>query len=138
LREYIKSGDTLFEIGSGTERCRESLLKISRSLHPPSAAKRKIDPDGLALLVSEVAPNHCCLVFCSTKKSCENVAQLISRNLPSNLLEWKPVEKRKLKIALKVKKKETYFLLLLFIGVTSWSCFFFLFFVRLCVYAIHF
>lgn len=74
----------------------------ARSLPAPSAASRKIDPDGLGVLVAEMAPEHCCLVFCSTKKNCESVAQLVSRTLPPRVLEWKPEEKRKLRIALQV------------------------------------
>jgi POLQ-like helicase len=41
-----------------------------------------LDVDSLAGLVMEVVPQNSCLVFCPTKKNCENVAQLICRFLP--------------------------------------------------------
>ena len=101
LREYIKTGDTILEIHGNN--CRhEELMTPVRSLPAPSPAARKMDPDGLGVLVAEMAPEHCCLVFCPTKKNCESVAQLVSRNLPPSVLEWKPTEKRKLKQALQV------------------------------------
>jgi POLQ-like helicase len=38
-----------------------------------------MDPDGLTGLVQEVIPENSCLIFCSTKKNCEDVAMLISK-----------------------------------------------------------
>lgn len=94
-------GDTLLEV-CGTDRRQENLMMPARSIPSPSAAARKMDPDGLGVLVAEIAPEHSCLVFCPTKKNCESVAQLVSRNLPPGVLEWKPAEKRKLRQALQV------------------------------------
>ena len=102
MREFIKLGDQVLEIGSGLERCGETLMKPDRSLPPLSATSRIIDPDGLSLLAGEVVPDHSCLVFCATKKNCESVAQLISRNPPANLLDCKKEEKYKLMKALQV------------------------------------
>lgn len=42
---------------------------------------KKLDPDHLVALVTEVIPNHSCLVFCPTKKNCENVAEMICKIL---------------------------------------------------------
>ena len=39
------------------------------------------DPDQLVSLVLEVIPSSC-LIFCSTKKNCENVAMMLARGLP--------------------------------------------------------
>lgn len=83
-------------------RLKENLITHARSLAFPSAASRKNDPDGLSVLVSEVAPEHCCLVFCSTKKNCESVAKLISSNLSPELQQWRTAEKLKLRRALEV------------------------------------
>jgi POLQ-like helicase len=47
-----------------------------------SAAAASVDPDMIGGLVGEVIPESSCLVFCPTKKSCENVAQLICSVLP--------------------------------------------------------
>ena len=40
------------------------------------------DPDQLLALVLEVVPDHSCLVFCSTKKICENLAKLLIKFMP--------------------------------------------------------
>lgn len=39
----------------------------------------KTDPDQLFGLVLEVIPDNSCLVFCPTKKNCENVAMLLAK-----------------------------------------------------------
>jgi POLQ-like helicase len=36
-----------------------------------------IDPDKLGVLVSEVIPKDSCLIFCPSKKNCENVASVL-------------------------------------------------------------
>lgn len=51
-------------------------LKYSEKLN-------KIDPDCLGGLVMEVIPNDSCLIFCSSKKNCENVAYLLCRVIPA-------------------------------------------------------
>ena len=47
-----------------------------------TAEQKSLDVDHLAALVLEVVPDKSCLVFCPTKKNCENVAQLICRFMP--------------------------------------------------------
>lgn len=41
--------------------------------------QKRCDVDHLAALVLEVVPDHSCLVFCPTKKNCENVARLVCK-----------------------------------------------------------
>lgn len=62
---------------------------------------KKIDPDRLGGLVSEVIPKESCLIFCSSKKSCENVAQLLCKVLLCNVKEYRKEERQQLKLALK-------------------------------------
>ena len=106
------------------DRRRDDILKNDKTLVITHGESRKTDPDGLAALVNEVAPTQSCklamfqkvketypnlfsisagLVFCPTKKNCESVAQLISRNTNRSVLECKTVEKRRLWQALKVR-----------------------------------
>lgn len=42
-----------------------------------TSSQLKLDPDRVGALVLEVIPKHSCLVFCPTKKNCENVAELV-------------------------------------------------------------
>ena len=44
------------------------------------------DPDHLCSLAMEVIPGNSCMVFCATKKNCENVALLLAQGLPRYLL----------------------------------------------------
>jgi len=50
-----------------------------------TAEQKSCDVDQLAGLVLEVVPHHSCLVFCPTKKNCENVAQLICRFMSTSV-----------------------------------------------------
>lgn len=46
-----------------------------------SSSMQKVDPDHIIALVTEVIPAHSCLVFCPSKKNCENVADMICKYL---------------------------------------------------------
>lgn len=52
---------------------------------------KKNDPDALKKLVMEVVPDKSCLVFCPTKKNCENVALLICRGMDKYRLASKKI-----------------------------------------------
>lgn len=41
----------------------------------------RLDPDQLGALVLETVPDSSCLVFCPTKKNCQNVAVLLAKCL---------------------------------------------------------
>ncbi|KAH8402825.1 hypothetical protein KR222_001892, partial [Zaprionus bogoriensis] len=82
LNEYIKCGKDLLHINA-TGQTIEEIFAPSRSVNfNYSAAVERADPDHLAGLISECAPEQCCLVFCPTRKNCENVALLLSRIVP--------------------------------------------------------
>jgi POLQ-like helicase len=38
-----------------------------------------MDPDNLLDLVLEIVPQHSCLLFCPTKRYCENVTLMLAR-----------------------------------------------------------
>jgi POLQ-like helicase len=100
LKEYIKLDKQIFEVDKAklntVDDC--SFVNYVRTLELKdySAEMRKNDPDGLVALVREVIPNDSCLIFCSSKKNCENVASLLATMLPS---EFK-AHKRDLKLKL--------------------------------------
>jgi hypothetical protein len=77
--------DVIEELGTGLHICVFLLYTIYSSVYfclQYSATAASIDPDMIGGLVMEVIPANLCLVFCPTKKSCENVAQLICSVLP--------------------------------------------------------
>ncbi|XP_012579737.1 PREDICTED: helicase POLQ-like isoform X2 [Condylura cristata] len=91
LKEYLKINDTIYEVDSKAENG----MTFSRILHYKySDILKTMDPDHLVALVTEVIPNYSCLVFCPTKKNCENVAEMICKFLSKNYLKHKEKEKQ--------------------------------------------
>ncbi|XP_076056101.1 mutagen-sensitive 301 [Oratosquilla oratoria] len=93
LKEYVKVESQLHEINPTA--LDEATLFSSRQqlLFPYSKQQKKIDIDMVGALVLEVVPQNSCLVFCPTKKNCENVSQVICRILPKALRRFKHKEK---------------------------------------------
>ncbi|XP_017729946.1 PREDICTED: helicase POLQ-like isoform X3 [Rhinopithecus bieti] len=90
LKEYLKINDTIYEIDSKAENG----MTFSRLLNfKYSDTLKKMDPDHLVALVTEVIPNYSCLVFCPSKKNCENVAEMICKFLSKEYLKHKEKEK---------------------------------------------
>ncbi|XP_066488876.1 helicase POLQ-like isoform X2 [Tiliqua scincoides] len=78
LKEYIKIQDSIYEVDSKAENG----FAFSRLLDfKYSSSLQNTDPDHLIALVTEVIPKYSCLVFCPTKKNCENVAEMICKYL---------------------------------------------------------
>ncbi|XP_036620820.1 helicase POLQ-like [Trichosurus vulpecula] len=90
LKEYLKINDTIYEVDIKTEKgyTFSRLLKCKYSDN-----LKKMDPDHLVALVTEVIPNYSCLVFCPTKKNCENVANMICKFLNKDYLKHREKEK---------------------------------------------
>ncbi|XP_038438172.1 helicase POLQ-like isoform X4 [Canis lupus familiaris] len=94
LKEYLKINDAIYEVDSKAENG----MTFSRLLNCQySDTLKKMDPDHLVALATEVIPNHSCLVFCPTKKNCENVAEMICRFLSKVILRAPYVAKEFLK-----------------------------------------
>ncbi|XP_075400210.1 helicase POLQ-like isoform X2 [Tenrec ecaudatus] len=90
LKEYLKINDELYEVDSKAENG----ITFSRLLtYKYSDTLKKMDPDCLIALVTEVIPNYSCLVFCPTKKNCENVAEMICKFLSKDYLKHREKEK---------------------------------------------
>ncbi|KDR16820.1 helicase POLQ-like isoform X2 [Zootermopsis nevadensis] len=100
LKEYVKCEDGLYAV-NWKAACPDEFLILERKLSfSYSATAAAVDPDLIGGLVMEVIPENSCLVFCPTKKNCENVAQLICRVLPKEILQEKKEEKKALYRAL--------------------------------------
>ncbi|KAM6441042.1 helicase POLQ-like isoform 1-T1 [Liasis olivaceus] len=93
LKEYVKIQDSIYEVDSKAENG----LTFSRLLDfKYSSDLQKMDPDHLIALATEVIPKYSCLVFCPTKKNCENVAELICKHINRDLKKIKEKEKHTL------------------------------------------
>ncbi|XP_068089621.1 helicase POLQ-like isoform X2 [Hyperolius riggenbachi] len=91
LKEYVKLRDCIYEVDNKAE----NNLTLSRPLnYKYSSNMLRLDPDHIIALVTEVIPNHSCLVFCPTKKNCENVAEMICKYLNKAFLSHKEAEKK--------------------------------------------
>uniref|UniRef100_A0A8D3CV42 Helicase, POLQ like n=1 Tax=Scophthalmus maximus TaxID=52904 RepID=A0A8D3CV42_SCOMX len=90
LKEYVKLNDTIYEVDPKEDDC----FRFSRLLNfKYSSSMKKIDPDHIIALVTEVIPSHSCLVFCPTKKNCENVAAMVCKYLKQEFLRHREAEK---------------------------------------------
>ncbi|XP_044081821.1 helicase POLQ-like isoform X5 [Neovison vison] len=93
LKEYLKIKEAIYEVDNKAENG----MTFSRLLNCQySDTLKKMDPDHLVALVTEVIPNYSCLVFCPTKKNCENVAEMICKFLSKEYLKHREKEKHEL------------------------------------------
>jgi POLQ-like helicase len=101
LKEYIKLDSQIFEVDKTRFNLNETLenvVKLTRELDTKNCSQeqKRDDPDGLIALIKEVIPESSCLIFCSTKKNCENLASLLCNHLPPELKQHKRDLKLKL------------------------------------------
>ncbi|XP_026995909.1 helicase POLQ-like isoform X1 [Tachysurus fulvidraco] len=90
LKEYVKLRDSIYEIDPKEEHC----FCFSRVLNfKYSSGMQKLDPDHIIALVTEVIPQQSCLIFCATKKNCENIAGMICKYLNKDFLKHREEEK---------------------------------------------
>ncbi|NWH62847.1 HELQ Helicase, partial [Geococcyx californianus] len=93
LKEYVKIRDTIYAVDSKTENG----FTFSRLLNfKYSSNLAKADPDHIIALVTEVIPKYSCLIFCPTKKNCENVASMVCRYLNKQFRAHREKEKQDL------------------------------------------
>ncbi|XP_054846634.1 helicase POLQ-like isoform X2 [Eublepharis macularius] len=93
LKEYVKIRDSIFEV----DNTAENGFTFSRLLdYKYSSSLQKMDPDHLIALATEVIPKFSCLIFCPTKKNCENVAETICKYLKRDYKTLREREKRDL------------------------------------------
>ncbi|XP_035751444.1 helicase POLQ-like isoform X3 [Egretta garzetta] len=93
LKEYIKIKDTIYAVDNKTENG----FTFSRLLNfKYSSNLEKADPDHIIALVTEVIPKYSCLIFCPTKKNCENVASMVCKYLKKEFRAHREKEKQDL------------------------------------------
>ncbi|XP_063271175.1 helicase POLQ-like isoform X1 [Prinia subflava] len=93
LKEYIKVRDTIYAVDSTAENG----FAFSRLLNfKYSSNLEKADPDHIVALVTEVIPKYSCLIFCPTKKNCENVASMVCKYLKKEFRAYMEKEKQDL------------------------------------------
>ncbi|CAD5231924.1 unnamed protein product [Bursaphelenchus xylophilus] len=86
LNEFMKIGTQLFyynEESGGFDYKKD----VKRLLDA------KVDPDGLVPLIAPVIPQKSILIFCPSKENCENLCQMLSRNVPKPVRDHRAVEK---------------------------------------------
>ncbi|TRY60899.1 hypothetical protein DNTS_035160, partial [Danionella cerebrum] len=102
LKEYVKIKDSIYEVDPREEAC----FRFSRLLlFKYSSAMQKMDPDHVIALATEVIPQQSCLIFCATKKNCENLAGMICKYLNKEFLNHRQAEKTRLLLELKSSGK---------------------------------
>ncbi|NXS53111.1 HELQ Helicase, partial [Brachypteracias leptosomus] len=93
LKEYVKIRDSIYTVDSKTENG----FTFSRLLNfKYSSNLEKADPDHIIALVTEVIPKYSCLIFCPTKKNCENVASMVCKYLNKDFRSHREKEKQDL------------------------------------------
>ncbi|XP_009702653.1 PREDICTED: helicase POLQ-like, partial [Cariama cristata] len=93
LKEYVKIRDTIYAVDSKAENG----FTFSRLLNVKySSNLEKADPDHIIALVTEVIPKYSCLIFCPTKKNCENVASMVCKYLKKEFRTHREKEKQDL------------------------------------------
>ncbi|XP_034193308.2 mutagen-sensitive 301 [Osmia lignaria lignaria] len=98
IKEYVKCEDNIWLFDPTAEEILTDVKKINYRYSSDAAF---IDPDRLGGLVMDVIPQDSCLIFCSSRKNCENVALLLTRILFKSLEIHKKDEKQNLLNALK-------------------------------------
>jgi len=77
LQEYIKVGRDIHKVQVAEADQFQFLRKIDTEKY--TAPMKQADEDFLTSLIMEVYPNHSCLVFCDTKRRCENVSEMLCK-----------------------------------------------------------
>ncbi|NXT35232.1 HELQ Helicase, partial [Pelecanoides urinatrix] len=93
LKEYVKIRDTIYAVDNKTENgyTFSHLLNFKYSSN-----LEKADPDHIIALVTEVIPKYSCLIFCPTKKNCENVVSMVCKYLKKEFRAHREKEKQDL------------------------------------------
>jgi len=75
LKEFVKVGRDIMEVKSGEG----DQFRFARKSSEDDQKTKQMDEDGVTQLVLEVFPDHSVLLFCDSKKRCENVSEMICK-----------------------------------------------------------
>ena len=96
-------GSSIYEVQKGSNpSITKALSDEDKICHkrfvtfPYTKEMEKLDPDHLQGLVSEVIPEKSCLIFCASKKNCENVALMLCCQMPEKLRRNREEERKEL------------------------------------------
>ncbi|KAJ1372651.1 hypothetical protein KIN20_034854 [Parelaphostrongylus tenuis] len=93
LHEFVRIGQSMWKVMPTGQ--------LEHNADLPENRLSKVDPDGLCQLLVGVIPRRSVLIFCPTKKNCENVASMIARCVPSEVRKWRLEDKKKILEAMK-------------------------------------
>ena len=106
LKEFVKVDSDIVKIDKA--KVEEDPFKFIKKVPKETdSAIVNIDPDGVTELVLEVFPAHSVLLFCDTKRRCENVAEMLVRVIRlqternAEILQHRAEEKKSLLAALR-------------------------------------
>ncbi|XP_053407683.1 helicase POLQ-like [Mercenaria mercenaria] len=101
LTEHVKLTESIYRVDQKA-KCPDDQFIHDRIVcfqYPPEMTK--MDPDHVLGLALEVIPDNSCLVFCPTKKNCENVALMLSKLMAKYKRELSEVKKKERRALLK-------------------------------------
>ncbi|XP_053406623.1 helicase POLQ-like [Mercenaria mercenaria] len=101
LTEHVKLTESIYRVDQKA-KCPDDQFIHDRIVcfqYPPEMTKT--DPDHVLGLALEVIPDNSCLVFCPTKKNCENVALMLSKLMAKYKRELSEVKKKERRALLK-------------------------------------
>ncbi|XP_033756723.1 helicase POLQ-like isoform X2 [Pecten maximus] len=101
LTEYAKLQDNIYQVNPKAKCPEDQLVHERVVMFKYSPDMTRVDGDHLLGLVLEVIPEKSCLLFCPTKKNCENVAMMLCKLLVKHHHELSKVKKIERKALLK-------------------------------------
>ncbi|KAK7109405.1 helicase POLQ-like [Littorina saxatilis] len=95
LTEYVKVEDSLYQVNNKALVPEDKLQHDKILTFPHTEQSGQMDPDHLLHLVLEIIPDNSCLLFCPTKRYCENVALMLAKMMCKHHRQLSNVQKEK-------------------------------------------
>ncbi|EAT36256.1 AAEL011649-PA [Aedes aegypti] len=96
LKEFVKCGSDMLEIKHGARTLEEAFVNKRTVNYKYSDTDTRIDPDHIIGLVMETIPNDPCLIFCPTKRRCEQLCSFLIEHLPDRVADYRAPERKTL------------------------------------------